>query len=61
MENKVEYIIIKELTKKQNRKNIIKFICGGVLLALFSYIARYMFLFFILWADEITNKIIGYF
>jgi hypothetical protein len=61
MENKVEYIMIKELTKRENRKNIIKFISGGILFALLSYIAMYMFLFFILWTDEITDKIIGYF
>ncbi len=61
MENKVEYLIVKELTKKQNRKNIIKFISGGMLLALCSYIAMYFFLFFILWANDITDKVVGYF
>ena len=61
MDNKVEYIMIKELTKKQNRKNIIKFLGGGMLFAMLAMASMYFFLFFILWANDITEKIAGYF
>jgi len=61
MENKVEYIIIKELTKKENRKNVIKIISQAAGFVALAWISMYMFLYFILWADEITDKIIGYF
>jgi len=61
MNNKVEYIMVKELTKKQNRKNIIRLLGGGMLFAMLAMASMYFFLFFILWADEITDKIIGYF
>jgi len=61
MENKVEYIMIKELTKKQNRKNIIRFLGGGMLFAMLAMASMYFFLFFILWANDITEKIAGYF
>ena len=61
MENKVEYIMVKELTKKQNRENVIKFAFGGILWALLAWGSMYLFLFFILWANEVTDKIIGYF
>lgn len=61
MENKVEYIMVKELTKKQNRKNIIRFLGGGMLFAMLAMASMYFFLFFILWANEITDKVVGYF
>ena len=61
MDNKVEYIMIKELTKKQNRKNIIRFLGGGMLFAMLAMASMYFFLFFILWANDITEKIAGYF
>jgi len=61
MENKVEYIMVKELTKKQNRKNIIRFLGGGMLFAMLAMASMYFFLFFILWANDITEKIAGYF
>ena len=53
MENKVEYIMVKELTKKQNRENVIKFAFGGILWALLAWGSMYLFLFFILWANEV--------
>ena len=61
MENKVEYIMIKQLTKKENRKNTIKILGGGMLFALLAIASMYFFLFFILWANEITEKVAGYF
>lgn len=61
MENQTEYILIKELTKKQNRKNILKVIAQAFAFVALSYASMYMFLYFILWADEISDKIIGLF
>lgn len=61
MENKTEYIMVKELTKKENRKNLIKIFCGALLCGLFAIASMYMFLFFILWANEVTEKVAGYF
>tara|TARA_R100001463_G_scaffold28410_5_gene65090 strand:+ start:6369 stop:6554 length:186 start_codon:yes stop_codon:yes gene_type:complete len=61
MENKIEYIMVKELTKKENRKNTIRILGGGMLFALLAMASMYMFLFFILWANEVTEKVAGYF
>lgn len=61
MENKVEYIMVKELTKKQNRKNTLRILGGGMLFAILAMASMYFFLFFILWANDITEKIAGYF
>ena len=61
MENKVEYIMIKELTKKENRKNTLRILGGGMLFAILAMASMYFFLFFILWANDITEKIAGYF
>lgn len=61
MENKVEYIMVKQITKKENRKNLIKIVGGGFLFAIFGIASMYFFLFFILWSYEITEKVAGYF
>ena len=61
MENKVEYIMVKELTKKENRKNLIRIFGGALLCGLFAIASMYFFLFFILWANDITDKVVGYF
>tara|TARA_R110000796_G_scaffold136917_3_gene253024 strand:+ start:788 stop:973 length:186 start_codon:yes stop_codon:yes gene_type:complete len=61
MENKTEYIMIKQITKKENRKNLIKIVGGGFLFAILGIASMYFFLFFMLWANEITDKVIGYF
>lgn len=61
MKNKTEYIMVKELTKKENRKNLIKIFGGALLCGLFAIASMYMFLFFILWANEVTEKVAGYF
>lgn len=61
MENQTDYILIKELTKKQNRKNILKVIAQAFAFVGLSFASMYMFLYFILWADEISDKIIGLF
>lgn len=61
MENKVEYIMVKELTKKENRNNLIRIFGGALLCGLFAIASMYFFLFFILWANEITDKVVGYF
>jgi hypothetical protein len=59
MENSTEYILIRKLTAKENRKSAIKLIFGSIVLAIFSYAMMYFVLFFFLWADEVTDKIIG--
>jgi len=61
MNNKVEYIMVKELTKKENRKNLTRIFGGALLCGLFAIASMYFFLFFILWANEITDKVVGYF
>ena len=53
--------MVKELTKKENRKNLIKIFGGALLCGLFAIASMYFFLFFMLWANEITDKVIGYF
>lgn len=61
MENQTEYILIKELTKKQNRKNVLKVIAQAAAFVGLAYASMYMFLYFMLWANDISDKIIGYF
>ena len=61
MENQTEYILIKELTKKENRKNVLKVIAQAAAFVGLSYASMYMFLYFILWADEFSDKVIGLF
>tara|TARA_S200002703_G_C3707560_1_gene217354 strand:+ start:143 stop:328 length:186 start_codon:yes stop_codon:yes gene_type:complete len=59
MENSTEYILIRKLTAKENRLNTLKFLGGSMVLALFGIAVMYFLLFFFLWADEVTDKIIG--
>jgi len=59
MENRTEYILIRELTKKENRKNILKTLGYALLCGWFGIGMMYFFLYFILWADKISDKIIG--
>lgn len=59
MENQTEYILIKELTKKQNRKNVLKVIGQAAVFVGLAYASMYMFLYFMLWANDISDKIIG--
>jgi len=61
MKNEIEYIMVKQLTKKENRKNLIRIFGGALLCGLFAIASMYMFLFFILWANEVTEKVAGYF
>jgi hypothetical protein len=61
MENQTEYILIKELTKKQNRKNILKVIAQAAAFVGLAYASMYMFLYFMLWANDISDKIVGLF
>jgi len=61
MEKQTEYILIKELTKEQNRKNILKVIAQAAAFVGLSFASMYMFLYFILWANDISDKIIGLF
>ena len=52
-------IAIRNLTKKEHRKNTLKFIGYAILFSTFSLASMYGFLYFILWVDEITDKILG--
>ena len=61
MENRTEYILIKELTSKENRKNTLKFLGLTLLSGLFGIGLLYFLMYFILWADKISNTIVGYF
>ena len=61
MENKTEYILIKQLTAKENRKNIIKVLVQAFAFVGLAFASMYMFLYFMLWANDITDKIIGLF
>jgi hypothetical protein len=61
MENQTEYILIKELTKKQNRKNVLKVIGQAAVFVGLAYASMYMFLYFMLWANDVSDKIIGLF
>ncbi len=53
--------MVKELTKKENRKNLTRIFGGALLCGLFAIASMYFFLFFILWANDITDKVVGYF
>jgi hypothetical protein len=61
MENRTEYILIKEITSKENRKNTLKFLGLTLLSGLFGIGLLYFLMYFILWADKISNTIVGYF
>ena len=61
MENETEYILIKKITDKENRKNVIKILAQAFAFVGLAFASMYMFLYFILWADEISDKIIGLF
>ena len=52
-------VLISNLTKKENRRNTIKFIGYSLLFGLFGLASMYGFLYFMLWANEITGKILG--
>ena len=52
-------VLISNLTKKENRRNTIKFIGYSLLFGLFGLASMYGFLYFMLWANEITDRILG--
>lgn len=52
-------IMISNLTKKENRKNTLKFVGYVLLFSIFGIASMYGFLYFMLWANEITDKILG--
>jgi len=52
-------IMISNLTRKENRKNTLKFIGYVILFGVFGIASMYGFLYFMLWANEITDKILG--
>lgn len=52
-------VMISNLTKKENRVNTIKFVVYSLLFGMFGVASMYGFLYFLLWANEITDKILG--
>jgi len=50
--------MIKELTKKENRKNVRRIIAQAAGFVALAWVSMYMFLYFILWANDITDKIV---
>lgn len=52
-------VMISNLTRKENRKNTIKFVVYAMLFGWFGIASMYGFLYFLLWANEITDKILG--
>ena len=52
-------VMISNLTRKENRKNTLKFIGYVILFGMFAMASMYGLLYFMLWANEITDKILG--
>ena len=52
-------VMISNLTKKENRVNTIKFVVYSLLFGVFGIASMYGFLYFLLWANEITDRILG--
>jgi len=52
-------VMISNLTKKENRVNTIKFVVYSLLFGMFGVASMYGFLYFLLWANEITDRILG--
>lgn len=59
MENTTEYLLISKLTRKENRKNVLKIIGGAFLFVTLAIASMYFFMYFMLWANKISDKIIG--
>lgn len=52
-------VMISNLTRKENRVNTIKFVFYSLVFGMFGVASMYGFLYFLLWANEITDKILG--
>ena len=52
-------VMISNLTKKENRVNTIKFVVYSLIFGMFGIASMYGFLYFLLWANEITDRILG--
>ena len=52
-------VMISSLTKKENRVNTIKFVFYALVFGMFGLASMYGFLYFLLWANEITDRILG--
>ena len=52
-------VMISNLTKKENRVNTIKFVVYSLIFGMFGVASMYGFLYFLLWANEITDRILG--
>ena len=59
MQNRTEYIMIKQLTAKQNRRTLVKIVLGGMGWMALAIASLYFMAFFLIWANEITDKILG--
>ena len=51
--------MIKQLTAKQNRRTLAKIVLGGFAWMGLAIASLYFMAFFLIWANEITDKIIG--
>jgi hypothetical protein len=58
MENQ-DYILLKELTKRENNKNLIKAILGGLGLAASGFGFIYLFMWMIIYFNELSDWIVG--
>ena len=52
-------VMISNLTRKENRVNTIKFVVYSLVFGMFGVASMYGFLYFLLWANEITDRILG--
>lgn len=58
MENSTEYIMIKKLIAKENRKQVIKYILGGALVGIGGALSLVLFLNMLVAFDWISDAIV---
>lgn len=62
MENQTEYYLIQELIKKENRKQVIKIILGGMVVGIGAAVSLVLFLNMLVafdWLSDAIIKLIG--
>lgn len=62
MENQTEYYLIQELIKKENRKQVIKMIFGGMIVGIGAAVSLVLFLNMLVafdWLSDAIIKLIG--
>jgi len=58
MENETEYYLIQELIKKENRKQVIKMIAGGIVVGIGAAVSIVLFLNMLVAFDWLSDEII---